>query len=103
MRSATWHSGRYVRIESSGFGGLLPGRRSGRPTRVSMPYRTLAFVSMAPFGGFAIGFAESAASTYLTFEFLGTGFGGVVPYLVMLLVLLIRPYGLFGTEEIRRV
>jgi branched-chain amino acid transport system permease protein len=54
-------------------------------------------------GGFAIGFAESAASTYLTFEFLGTGFGGVVPYLVMLLVLLIRPYGLFGTEEIRRV
>jgi branched-chain amino acid transport system permease protein len=54
-------------------------------------------------GGFAIGFAESAASNYLTFEFLGTGFGGVVPYLVMLLVLLIRPYGLFGTEEIRRV
>ncbi len=54
-------------------------------------------------GGFAIGFAESAASTYLTYEWLGTGFGGVVPYIVMLLVLLIRPYGLFGTEEIRRV
>ncbi len=54
-------------------------------------------------GGFAIGFAESAASIYLTFEWLGTGFGGVVPYIVMLLVLLIRPYGLFGTEEIRRV
>jgi len=54
-------------------------------------------------GGFAIGFAESAASIYLTFGFLGTGFGGVVPYIVMLLVLLIRPYGLFGTEEIRRV
>ncbi len=54
-------------------------------------------------GGFAIGFAESFASTYLTYEWLGTGFGGVVPYIVMLLVLLIRPYGLFGTEEIRRV
>lgn len=54
-------------------------------------------------GGFAIGFAESAASTYLTYEWLGNGFGGVVPYIVMLLVLLIRPYGLFGTEEIRRV
>ncbi len=54
-------------------------------------------------GGFAIGFAESAASSYLTFDWLGTGFGGVVPYIVMLLVLLIRPYGLFGTEEIRRV
>ncbi|MEE8407298.1 MAG: branched-chain amino acid ABC transporter permease [Acidimicrobiia bacterium] len=54
-------------------------------------------------GGFAIGFAESASSTYLTFEWLGTGFGGVVPYIVMLLVLLIRPYGLFGTEQVRRV
>lgn len=54
-------------------------------------------------GGFAIGFAESAASSYLTFDWLGNGFGGVVPYIVMLLVLLIRPYGLFGTEEIRRV
>lgn len=54
-------------------------------------------------GGFAIGFAESAASSYLTFEWLGNGFGGVVPYLVMLIVLLIRPYGIFGTEEIRRV
>lgn len=54
-------------------------------------------------GGFAIGFAESAASSYLTYEWLGTGFGGVVPYIVMLIVLLIRPYGLFGTEEIRRV
>ncbi len=54
-------------------------------------------------GGFIIGMAESAASSYVTFDFLGTGFGGVVPYVVMLLVLLIRPYGLFGTEEIRRV
>lgn len=54
-------------------------------------------------GGFAIGFAEAGASSYLTFEWLGTGFGGVVPYVVMLIVLLIRPYGLFGTEEIRRV
>lgn len=54
-------------------------------------------------GGLIIGMAESAASSYVTFDFLGTGFGGVVPYVVMLLVLLIRPYGLFGTEEIRRV
>lgn len=54
-------------------------------------------------GGFAIGFAESAATSYMTWDFLGRGFGGVVPYIVMLIVLLIRPYGLFGTEEIRRV
>ncbi len=54
-------------------------------------------------GGFAIGIAEAAANTYLGFEFLGSGFPGIVGYLLMMLVLLIRPYGLFGTPEIRRV
>lgn len=54
-------------------------------------------------GGFAVGIAESAANTYLKFEFLGTGFPGIVGYLLMMLVLVIRPYGLFGTPEIRRV
>ena len=54
-------------------------------------------------GGFAIGIAEAAANTYLTFDFLGSGFPGIVGYLLMLVILLIRPYGLFGTPEIRRV
>lgn len=57
-------------------------------------------------GGFIVGLAEVYAGAYLsgdTFSFLGTGFSGIWPYLVMLIVLLIRPYGLFGTEEIRRV
>jgi branched-chain amino acid transport system permease protein len=54
-------------------------------------------------GGLLVGFAESAASTYITFDFLGVGFAGIVPYLLMLLVLIVRPYGLFGTAEIRRV
>ncbi len=57
----------------------------------------------AVIGGFAIGLAESVTVSYLEFDFLGTGFGGIVPYLVMLIVLIVRPYGLFGTEEIRRV
>ena len=54
-------------------------------------------------GGFAVGIAESAANTYLTFDFLGNGFPGIVGYLLMMVVLLIRPYGLMGTPEIRRV
>jgi len=57
-------------------------------------------------GGFIIGLAESFAGAYLvgeTWSFLGSGFAGVVPYLVMLGFLLVRPYGLFGTAEIRRV
>jgi branched-chain amino acid transport system permease protein len=54
-------------------------------------------------GGFAIGLAESFAGKYMTWSGFGVGFSGIVPYLVMMLVLLVRPYGLFGTEEIRRV
>lgn len=53
-------------------------------------------------GGLIIGMAQAYAGL-LPWEFLGSGFGGVVPYIVMLIVLFIRPYGLFGTEEIRRV
>ncbi len=49
-----------------------------------------------------IGMAQAFAGL-LPFEWLGTGFAGVLPYFIMMIVLLIRPYGLFGTEEIRRV
>ena len=55
-------------------------------------------------GGLIIGIAESATATYLSeVAFLGSGFSAIVGYVIMLVVLLIRPYGLFGTEEIRRV
>jgi branched-chain amino acid transport system permease protein len=60
-------------------------------------------ITGAVIGGFAVGIAEAAANTYLAFDFLGSGFPGIVGYLLMLLVLFIRPYGLFGTPEIRRV
>lgn len=57
-------------------------------------------------GGFIVGLVEVYAGIYLTgdtFSFLGVGFAGIMPYIVMLIVLLVRPYGLFGTEEVRRV
>jgi len=54
-------------------------------------------------GGFIIGLAEVYTGAYLNFSFLGTGFAGIMPYIVMMAVLLVRPYGLFGTEEVRRV
>lgn len=59
----------------------------------------------AVIGGLIIGIAESAASVYLVQfnDVLGSGFSAIIGYIIMLLVLLIRPYGLFGTEEIRRV
>jgi branched-chain amino acid transport system permease protein len=51
-----------------------------------------------------VGVLEVMAGTYLGgISWLGTGFSGIVPWLVMMGVLLVKPYGLFGTEEIRRV
>jgi branched-chain amino acid transport system permease protein len=55
-------------------------------------------------GGLIIGVAESLVAGYENnLLFLGRGFGAVVPYVVMILVLLIRPSGLFGTKELTRV
>lgn len=56
-------------------------------------------------GGFIVGVAEVTIGTYTSglASVVGVGFGSVVPYVLMLVFLLIRPYGLFGTEEIRRV
>ncbi len=59
----------------------------------------------ALYGGLIIAFFEIFAGQYLSqwTNILGPGYSTIVPYLVMLVVLLFRPYGLFGTEEIRRV
>lgn len=52
--------------------------------------------------GIIVGVCESLAGAYI--EPMGlTGFKEVAPYFVMLLVLFIRPYGLFGTVRIERV
>jgi len=61
-------------------------------------------VTGAIVGGLIVGIAETFAGTYLGgISWLGTGFSGIVPWLLMMVVLLVKPYGLFGTEEIRRV
>ncbi len=55
--------------------------------------------------GLIIGVAESLTRTYQP-EFapwLGANFDVIVPYLIMIVVLMIRPYGLFGTKEVVRV
>lgn len=62
-------------------------------------------VQGALIGGISIGLVEVAAGEYLSgyTSVLGVGFQQIVPYVLMLGVLVVRPYGLFGTEEIRRV
>jgi branched-chain amino acid transport system permease protein len=62
-------------------------------------------VQGALIGGLLIGLAEIYAGQYLSGYqgILGAGYPLVVPYVVMIITLLVRPYGLFGTPEIRRV
>jgi branched-chain amino acid transport system permease protein len=59
----------------------------------------------AVIAGLLIGVIESLVGTYGTdvAPWLGGEFSLVTPYLVMLLVLLVRPYGLFGTREVVRI
>ncbi|WP_151448233.1 branched-chain amino acid ABC transporter permease [Lacisediminimonas profundi] len=53
-------------------------------------------------GGLIIGLVESFAGGYLD-PVLGGGVKEVIGYVVLLLILMIRPYGLFGTPEIKKV
>jgi branched-chain amino acid transport system permease protein len=55
-------------------------------------------------GGLLIGITEALVAGYQDqLLFLGRGFGEVAPYVVMIVVLLVRPSGLFGTKELTRV
>lgn len=60
-------------------------------------------VAGAVVGGITIGVLEQFASGYLDAFVPGGGTGEVFPFIVLLIILLIKPYGLFGTEEIERV
>jgi branched-chain amino acid transport system permease protein len=62
-------------------------------------------VGGAVVGGLAVGVVESLVGTYQGdyASWLGNNFAVVSPYVLMLLVLLVRPYGLFGTREVIRV
>ena len=55
-------------------------------------------------GGLIVGLSEVLTAGYADhLEFLGSNFQMVAPYVVMLIVLVLRPAGLFGTRELSRV
>uniref|UniRef100_A0AAU2JZS9 Branched-chain amino acid ABC transporter permease n=1 Tax=Streptomyces sp. NBC_00049 TaxID=2903617 RepID=A0AAU2JZS9_9ACTN len=55
-------------------------------------------------GGLIVGVTEAMATGYQSqLAFLGRGIGDLAPYAVMVVVLLLRPAGLFGTKELARV
>ncbi len=59
----------------------------------------------AVIGGIVIGLTQALTAGYQQdlFSWAGSNFSAVSPYVVMVLILLVRPYGLFGTKEVRRV
>jgi branched-chain amino acid transport system permease protein len=58
-------------------------------------------------GGVIIGVVQVLTAAYQPrydwLSWMGEGVQTVMPYVVMLLILLVRPYGLFGTKEVKRV
>lgn len=112
--------GRVVAI-SWGVAGLLAGVAAifltGAPTPgltpaislvalVAFPAAVIGGLNSVPgalVGGLLIGVAESLATGYQEeLAFLGRGFGVVVPYVLLIVVLIIRPAGLFGSREVTR-
>jgi branched-chain amino acid transport system permease protein len=53
-------------------------------------------------GGLIIGIVESLAAGYLD-PYVGGGTKDFAPYVLMILVLMIRPYGIYGRRQIERV
>lgn len=53
-------------------------------------------------GGIIVGVVESVASGYID-PYVGGGTKDFIPYVLMILVLMIRPYGIFGKPTIERI
>lgn len=62
----------------------------------------LESIGGAIIGGLTIGVLENIMGSYLD-NFLGGGVKEIAPFIVLILILMIKPYGLFGIKEIERV
>jgi branched-chain amino acid transport system permease protein len=91
---------------SAGNAALNPG--IGQIALVAFPAMILGGLDSplgAVVGGLIIGMVQQLTALYGPeyLEWAGGGFELVSPYLIMILILLVRPFGLFGTKEVRRV
>ena len=110
-----WAAGAVLAAIGGIFGTQPPVKQTGAvdPETANIAFRALPAVVLggldsatgALVGGLIIGSAEIFAGQYLAQwqNTLGPGYPLIVPYIVMLIGLIVRPYGLFGTPEIRRV
>ncbi len=62
-------------------------------------------ISGAVVGGIVIGIIQIVTAGYESrvANILGAGIHEITPYLIMILILLVRPYGLFGTRKVERI
>jgi branched-chain amino acid transport system permease protein len=54
-------------------------------------------------GGLIIGLLENLGDGFFKVYLNVSGVKEVAPYVILVIILMIKPYGLFGTEEIERV
>jgi branched-chain amino acid transport system permease protein len=92
-------------------GGVMWGNLIGVDTQLALvglkvfPAVILGGLDSVPgavVGGLIIGAVESVAAGYVD-PYVGGGTKDFVPYVVMIVALMIRPYGFFGRETIERV
>lgn len=84
-------------------GGVRPGLESF--ALLALPVIILGGLDSplgAVIGGVIIGVVQQFSVIWVPASF-GSGFSDVAPYIVMLIILLIKPTGLFGSKEVRRV
>jgi len=95
----------------SAVGGILIGNINGVNITLSsvglkvFPAVILGGLDSIPgavLGGLIIGILENLSGGYLD-QFFGGGVKEVAPFVALVIILMIKPYGLFGTEEIERV
>ncbi len=93
-------------------GGILLGGVSGVKTEMSqIGIKAFAVVLLggvnsiggAIVAGIILGVLENVAAGYLDPLLPGGGLATVFPFIVMIVVLIFRPYGLFGLERIERI
>ena len=96
---------------AAGIGGVVWGNMLGVDTHLALvglkvfPAVILGGLDSVPgavVGGLLIGAIESVAAGYVD-PYVGGGTKDFIPYVLMIVALLIRPYGFFGREIIERV
>jgi len=95
----------------SAVGGVLLGNINGVNSSLStiglkvLPVAILGGLDSIPgaiIGGILIGIIESLTGGYLD-PLVGGGLKEVIPFIILVLILMFKPYGLFGKKEIERV